>query len=160
MVIETMEAKEGGVVMEVETSRFGPLDIEKSDVIQFPQGILGIEKCRDWVLLADAQNDALGWLQSTDHPEVALAVVSPRRFVAEYQIRLPKRELSPLALTDVKDAQVLVILGKSEQGLSVNLKAPLVFNLEQRLGAQVVAKDDHPLQHPLTPPTTQLRKTA
>ena len=146
--------------MEVKTSRFGPLDIELSDVIRFPQGILGMERCNDWVLLADAQNDALGWLQSTDHADVALAVVSPRRFVSNYQIRLPKRELTPLDLSDIKDAQVLVIVGKTEQGLSVNLKAPLVFNLEHRLGAQVVAKDDHPLQHPLTSSTTILRKTA
>ncbi len=74
--------------MEILTSRFGPLEIAQRDVIQFPAGLPGLEDCTSWVLLADAHNEALGWLQSAQCPEVALAVVSPRRFVPGYQLRL------------------------------------------------------------------------
>ena len=65
--------------MQIRTTRFGALEIEAEDIINFPTGLLGLEDCRHWVLLADAQNNALGWLQCTSRPEVALAVVSPRR---------------------------------------------------------------------------------
>ena len=146
--------------MEIATYRFGQLHIESHDLIHFPRGILGLETCRNWVLLADSQNDALGWLQSTERPEIALAVVSPRRFVPDYQMRVARREISTLQLPRIQDAQVLVIVGKTKRSLSLNLKAPLVFNLAQRLGAQVVVKDEHPLQYELTAPESALRKSA
>ncbi|MBX9790784.1 MAG: flagellar assembly protein FliW [Pirellulales bacterium] len=142
------------------TSRFGQVEVEVDDLIWFPDGLLGLAECRQWVLLADAQNDALGWLQSTTRPEMALAVVSPRRFVPDYQLRLARSELAPLGLDDVRAAQVLVIVGKNEQGITLNLKAPLVINLSERQGRQVIHSGDQPLQYPLYGDTVKLRKTA
>src|SRR5207248_5198087 len=84
--------------MEITTTRFGSVAIEPDDVIFFPTGILGLDGCLHWVLLADAQSDTLGWLQSTTHCDVALAVVSPRRFVPDYQVRIARGELAPLAI--------------------------------------------------------------
>ncbi len=74
--------------MNVTTSRFGRIAVEPCDVIQFPAGMLGLEDCRRWMLLADTQNDALAWMQCVERPAVALAVVSPRRFVPDYQLRI------------------------------------------------------------------------
>jgi flagellar assembly factor FliW len=146
--------------MHIRTTRFGPLEIEADDVIHFPAGLLGLEDCRPWVLLADAQNDALGWLQSTTRPEMALAVVSPRRFVPDYQFRVFRSELNSLELGDVKSAQVLVIVGKNEHTITLNLKAPVVINLERRLGRQVVANGDHSVQFELTTTPAPLKKSA
>jgi flagellar assembly factor FliW len=146
--------------MKIDTTRFGTVDIEPDDLLQFPAGLVGFEDCRHWVLLADTANDALGWLQSTMRPEIALAVVCPRRFVPEYQVRVSRGELTPLDLSDVRAAQVLSILGKNERGLTLNLKAPLVINLQRRLGRQVITNGDQPIQYPLVSETTPLRKTA
>jgi flagellar assembly factor FliW len=146
--------------MELDTCRFGKVEITPADLLVFPTGLVGLERCREWVLLADAANEALGWLQSTERADVALAVVSPRRFVSNYQIRVSSRELTGLKMETMEDAQVLVIVGKNEHGCTLNLKAPLVFNLKQQLGAQVVAKDDHPLQYELQPPAAPLKKSA
>ena len=145
--------------MKIETTRFGQVEIEAGDILRFPSGVIGLENCRDWVLLADAQNQALGWLQCTTHPEVALAVVSPRRFVPDFQLRVARSELSTLELPAVRDAKVLVIVGKNEHSITLNLKAPLVVNLQQRVGRQVVASGEQPVQYELH--TTQpLRKIA
>jgi flagellar assembly factor FliW len=146
--------------MEIETTRFGKVAIEAEDILHFPAGLAGLENCRHWVLLADAQNDALGWLQSTARPEVALAVVTPRRFVPDYQVRIPRSELAPVAIQKVQDAKVLVIVGKNERSITLNLKAPLVLNLNERLGRQVIANNDYPVQHELSSEPTPLRKTA
>jgi len=54
--------------MEILTARFGAVEIESDDVIRFPGGMLGLEDCADWVLLADAQSEILGWLQSSTRP--------------------------------------------------------------------------------------------
>jgi flagellar assembly factor FliW len=146
--------------MQIHTTRFGTVEIEADDIINFPNGMLGLESCRHWVLLADAENDALGWLQSTALADVALAVVSPRRFQAEYQVRVSRSELAPLALKEVKDAKVLVIVGKSERGITLNLKAPLVINISERVGRQVVSNGDHPVQFELSVESTPLKKIA
>lgn len=133
--------------MNINTTRFGTLVIDESDIFTFVDGLIGMEECRRWVLLADAQNPALAWLQSLDRSEVALAVVSPRRFVADYACRVSRRDIQPLGLSDPHEAQVLTIISQSNGSLALNLKAPLVIHLAERLGRQIVARDDHSVQH-------------
>jgi flagellar assembly factor FliW len=41
---------------------------------------------------------------------------------------------------------VLVIVSQVNGNLTVNLKAPLVIHLDERLGRQIVARDDHAVQ--------------
>jgi flagellar assembly factor FliW len=144
--------------MKISTPRFGSLTIDEADVLTFVDGLIGMEECRRWVLLADAQNSSLGWLQNLDHPEVALGVVNPRRFVADYQARVARRDITPLGLQNPQDAQVLVIVSKSGNELTLNLKAPLVIHLAERLGRQIVTRDDHAVQHPIH--SIALRKSA
>src|SRR5688572_10089952 len=124
--------------MQIQTTRFGFLEVEPDAVLSFPAGILGLEDCRQWVLLADAHNEALAWLQSVTRPDIALAVVSPRRYVPGYQVRVSCAELASLELKDLRQAEVLVIVSRNEYELTLNLKAPLVINLAQRLGRQVI----------------------
>jgi flagellar assembly factor FliW len=146
--------------MRIMTTRFGRIDVAAGDVIRFPSGLPGLEDCREWALLADAGNDALGWLQSTTRPDVAVAVVSPRRFVPDYQVRIPRSELVPLDIVDIRAAQVVVVVGRTGTTLTLNLKAPIVINLEARTGRQVVASGELPLQYQLTPERPPLRKSA
>ena len=138
--------------MQIQTTRFGPVEIREEDILEFPHGLIGLEACRRWVVLADSHNRGLGWLQSLDRDEVAMAVVSPRRFVPGYRARVPASDLKNLGMADPKAAQVVVTVSKHADGpqgpcLSLNLKAPIVVCLETRKGRQVVAKDDHAVRH-------------
>ena len=146
--------------MRITTTRFGLIEVAASDVIRFPSGLPGLEDCREWALLADAANDAVGWLQCASRGDVALAVVSPRRFVPDYRVRIPRSELQPLALADVRDAQIVVVVGKVGTTLTLNLKAPIVINLATRTGRQVVATGDLPLRHELVPGRPPLKQSA
>lgn len=145
---------------EINTSRFGPVRIERDDIIHFPAGVLGLEECRDWVLLGDGQNDAVAWLQSVDKPRVALAVVSPRRFVSDYRIRVARAELESLEFADVREAEVLVILGRADGAVTLNLKAPLVVNLRLRRGRQVVTNGDLPVRYEISGGQLAWKKSA
>jgi flagellar assembly factor FliW len=144
--------------MNINTTRFGKLTIDERDVVTFVDGLIGMEECRRWTLLSDVQNDALAWLQSLDRAEVALAVVSPRRFVPGYQVRVARRDIQPLGLRNANDAQVLVIISHASGALALNLKAPLVIHMQERLGRQIVARDDHSVQYRLH--ATASRKSA
>ena len=145
--------------MEVTTSRFGELHAPPSDVLLFEQGLIGLRQCRRWIVLADAQNPALGWLQCVDDPDMALGVVCPRRFVPDYQLRVARQDLAPLGLASARDAQVVVIVSRHPNGLCLNLRAPLVINVKGRRGRQVVAKDSLPVRLALSG-AEELRLTA
>lgn len=146
--------------MELPTTRFGPVQIEPDDVIRFPEGLLGLEECRDWVLLADANNDAVAWMQSVERADVALAVVSPRRFVPGYQMRVARRELAPLRLEYVRAARVVVTVSRDEHSLTLNLKAPIVINLESRLARQVMTNGPLAVRHKLGAFEPALKRSA
>ena len=131
------------------SSRFGPIEVDPDDVIYFPTGLLGLEACRRWVLLAEGRSASVAWLQSLERPEIALAVTSPRRFVSGYRIRVARRELAAIDLDDAPAGRVLVIVSRTPRGLSLNLKAPVVINLRRRLGRQVVTNGELPVCYEL-----------
>ncbi len=136
--------------MNIDTTRFGAVAIEPCDVIQFPAALAGLDGCIDWVLLADAHNEKLAWLQSTTRPEIALAVVGPRRFVPEYQVRVARSELAAVALEPHDPICVLAIVNKHDRSITLNLKAPLLINFERRIGRQVISGGDQSLQFELS----------
>ena len=151
--------------MDVLTTRFGLLSVEPQDELIFESGLIGLEHCRRWVVLTDTKNPALGWLQSLDEGHIALGVVSPRRFVPDYQLRTDRTALDTLELTAARDAEVVVIASRQADGpqagdLTLNLRAPLVINVERRRGCQVIAKDDLPVQFALSAPSLPLKRTA
>jgi flagellar assembly factor FliW len=147
--------------MEIETRLFGSVTVEADDIVLFPRGIVAFEDCRHWVLLGDDENPALAWLQSVSRPEVALPVVSPRRFVPDYSVRLARGQLVPLEFSPFDQVFVLNIVSRSDGDLTLNLKAPLVINLDRRLGRQIITSDEQPVALPLAISTpTLLRKSA
>jgi flagellar assembly factor FliW len=152
--------------MQIETMHFGPVEIEVDDILLFPHGMVAFEDCRHWVLLADEENPSLAWLQSVSRSEVALPVVSPRRFAAGYSVHVTRGQLAPLEFSQFDQAYVLAVVSSSDGDLTLNLKAPLIINLDRRLGRQVITTDEQPvaLTLPTAPalPTTpaKLRKSA
>ncbi len=146
--------------MDVLTTRFGTLSVPPQDELYFDQGLIGLEDCRRWVLLTDSENPALGWLQSIERGHIALGIVSPRRFVSDYQLRVDRSDLRTLELATERDAEVAVIASRQPSGLTLNLRAPLVINVENRRGCQVVTKDAYPVQFPLSVANVALRRTA
>jgi len=146
--------------MQISTTRFDSVEIEADDILLFSSGLIGFEECRHWVILADAENDAVAWLHCITHPEVAVPVISPRRFLNDYQVRVGRSELAPLQLSAVDQAYVLAIVSKNDHRLTINLKAPLIINLDGRMGRQVIASDDQPMQFELAHTPAQLKKSA
>ena len=138
--------------MDVTTTRFGTITASPQDILLFDQGLIGFEQCKRWLLLADAKNRALGWLQSVDNAQIAMAFVSPRRFVPDYQLRLQRSQLDGMQIDDPEEAEVVVIVSRHLEGLCLNLKAPLVIHISSKTGCQVISSQDYPVRHQLTEP--------
>jgi flagellar assembly factor FliW len=147
-------------MMRIDTTRFGSVDIDPEDILLFPQGMMGFEEQRHWVLLTDDYNQALGWLQSVTRPDIAMPVVSPRRFTQTYKVQLKSGQLQPLELADDHQAFVLAVINRENGQITANLRAPVIINLDRRLGRQVVTTDEQPLRYVLGTAVPALRKSA
>jgi len=99
-------------------------------------------------------------LQSTQQDDVALAVVTPGQFVAGYELRVGRAELGSELAARQDELHVLVIVGKNQRGITLNLKAPLVIDLAARVGRQVVASSELPVQYELSSALSPLRRAA
>lgn len=146
--------------MQIRTTRFGTVTIDPADVLSFPHGLIGFRESQRFVLLPDTKSGALGWLQSCTQSELALAVVSPRRFVPNYQVRVAAGLLGSLQLEAIDRAYILCVVAPNDGQLTMNLRAPLVINLDRRLGRQIVTTDEQPLQYALSFSSAELRKAA
>ena len=56
--------------MQVNTSRFGMVEILPEDILLFSRGLIGFESHRHWVLLADGGSSGVAWLQSLTDPRL------------------------------------------------------------------------------------------
>ena len=135
--------------MKIESPRFGTLMVNPSHVIEFPQGLIGLEHCRRFALFHPERKKAGHFLlQSLDDPALAFHISDPEQLGFAYKIVLADEEAAALAIKGAernvaKSAArlaVAVILSKESPGQPVraNLNGPLVINLDTRRGLQHV----------------------
>ena len=146
--------------MQFHTSKFGTLEIDSQRIILFPDGIVGFESHRHWVLLSEDNDDSIGWLQSLSDGELAFLVVTPQRFVEGYEMKLHRSQLLTVPWSREDRSLTLAIVSDHDGTLTANLKAPILLNVDRCLGRQVIVADDQPLQHVLYSQPAPLRKSA
>jgi flagellar assembly factor FliW len=146
--------------MEFNTSRFGTLQIDTDAILLFPEGVIGFPAQRHWVLLREGKSPTFGWLQSISDPELAFAVVTPTAYAPDYQLRFHRDEVATLPWSVTDETLVLAIVSRNDDYLTINLKAPLLINLDRCIGRQLMTCDDQPLQYVLPNQHVSMRKSA
>ncbi|GAB4260079.1 flagellar assembly protein FliW [Thermincola ferriacetica] len=130
--------------MIVETRRFGSLEIEEKDIIFIVGGMLGFEDKNKYILLDHDQETPFKWLQSAEDRELAFVVMEPFIFYPDYEFDLPEEDVRVLGLAKPEQARVFTVLVVPEdvKKITANLKAPIVINLSNKKGKQVILADD------------------
>ncbi|MEM6471460.1 MAG: flagellar assembly protein FliW, partial [Planctomycetota bacterium] len=72
--------------------------------------------------------------------------ISPRGYFPDYRIQVPRRELASLQLRPEAELYVFTTLSGRPEKMTTNLQAPILINLSRRLGCQVVAEAEQPVQ--------------
>ncbi len=124
--------------MNVQTTRFGTVDIDESRIITFPAGLLGFASYKRYVLLQPDEEGVFFWLQSLDAPDLAFVVTDPALWVEEYQATIRREQMEELGMSAAEEAQVFVIVNKYDRSLTANLQGPLVVNLQNQKAMQLV----------------------
>jgi len=135
--------------MQIQTTRFGMVEIDDRRIMDFPKGMVGFPSCQRFALIQTNDEGVFFWLQSLDRPELAFVVCDPRTFVPDYRVPVKLEELQLIGLEAPEDAQVLVIVNKIDDLLTGNLQGPLVVNSRNLTGKQLVLSDKrYTTRHP------------
>ncbi len=136
--------------MIIETSRFGPTEVDESRFIRFELGVLGFPNEQDFALIQTADGSGFYWLQAVTRADLAFVVCDPRLFVPEYRTPIKSEELQQIGLSEADGAQVFVIVNKVDDLLIGNFQGPLVVNVDTRAAKQLVLSDKrYSTRHPL-----------
>jgi flagellar assembly factor FliW len=124
--------------MEIETTRFGTIDVDDTRIINVPKGLLGFPHHTRFALIQTGQENYFFWLQSMDEPGLAFVVTDPGIFFKDYDVPVREETATDLQITDPQAVQLFVICNKVDNWLTGNLLGPIVVNAANRLAEQVV----------------------
>jgi flagellar assembly factor FliW len=126
--------------MKVKTTRFGEIDVPEGDVIHLPSGLIGFPELKQYVLLDHDKDSPFKWFQSIEDGAIAFVLIDPLLFNPEYVAEVTDAELAELDVQGEEDLviSVIVTVPSNPQNMTANLKAPLIFNLKNRRGKQVI----------------------
>ena len=127
-------------MLKVKTTRFGEIEVKPDDLIELPAGLIGFPELKRYVLLDHDKDSQFKWLQSLDDGAIAFVLINPLLFKGDYTVEVTEAEVADLSLKSEDDAviSVIITIPTNPQNMTANLKAPLVFNLQNRKGKQLV----------------------
>ena len=130
--------------MNIHTSRFGLITITSDDVILFPEGLLGFNELRRFVLLDDPSDEIFAWLQSCEEPGIAFPILEPELFTGQFNVQLAKHDLENLGVSSKEGLRyfTIVTIPQDPTQMTANMKAPIVINVSKRVARQCVLQDN------------------
>jgi flagellar assembly factor FliW len=127
-------------------------EAQGQSLIQLPYGLLGFERVKNYLLVANPHEEPFMWLQMVDGARKAFLVVSPFLVLPDYSPNLPDQDVEFLGLKEPADALVLNICTLRPNGQStINLRGPVVINRHTLIAKQVIPENAglYSLAHPL-----------
>ena len=133
--------------MLVNTKFFGEVDIADDKVITLPQGLLGFEDFKKYVILYNSEKSSgndISWFQSVEEQAFAVPVVNPLFVKENYNPVIDDEMLEILGEVDEEGYFVLVTMRipSDPKEISCNLKAPIIINPKTLLGCQMVVENE------------------
>ncbi|MEI6512969.1 MAG: flagellar assembly protein FliW [bacterium] len=131
--------------MTFETARFGNVDVEDTAVMTMTEGLYGFPHLHRFVVIQHKEGSPYRWLQSVDDPAIAFLVIDPWEFKPDYALTVSDTDAEVLNLTEETPKIVYTIVTippGNPQAMTVNLAGPVVVNLEDQMGRQIVVDSD------------------
>ncbi len=121
--------------MKIKNSQFGEIEFDDGIIINFPDGLIGFEDLKRFIIIEDEECKPFRWLISVDEPEIGFAILEPTLVFEDYYQR---SGFDP----DVYVLFVIVTLNRDISKISVNLKAPVVIDKVKKSGRQIILEND------------------
>lgn len=136
--------------MVINTRIFGEVTISDDKMLYFPKGIVGFPDLKDFALIYDVEDgnsDGIKWLQSVQEPSFAMPVIDPLTVCDSYNPEVDDELLTTIGGVDNVLVLVTITVPSDIKKMSINLKAPIVINVDERKACQVILDQDVPVKH-------------
>lgn len=133
--------------MKLVTRLFGEIDIDESKQLTFDEGIIGYPYMQHFFMIYDTESEKkreITWLQSVEEPTFALPVINPLVIEPTYNPTVEDALLTRLGEAGEDGLAVMCTLRVPENitEMTINLKAPIIINIETRKCCQVIVEDE------------------
>lgn len=138
--------------MEINTKYHGVKEYLEEDIITFKRGLPGFEDLRKFILFSVEENESFSILQSIEDDSIGIVTIPPFGIFENYEVNLKDELLHELCIKQENDVMVLstVTISSNINKITVNLKAPIIINIKERLGEQIILdKAEYSIKHPL-----------
>ena len=138
--------------MKAVTRLFGTIDVADEKIITMERGMIGFPNLTHFALIFDEEKKdkkfKIMWLQSMDDGDIAFPVADPIQLKEDYKPLVNEEIIAPLGEMTEDNTYILVTVTvpKKVEDFSVNLKAPIVINMNSNKGAQIITEDDYPVK--------------
>jgi len=121
--------------MDLLTTQFGKIEIDEENILEFRDGLAGFEEYKRFIIVSDKELYPIFWLVSIDEPSLEFPIVNPFLFIPDYNPDIELKEEGETIFT-------IVTLRKEIDKITVNLKSPLVIDINLKKGKQVILNDE------------------
>jgi len=140
--------------MEIDTIRFGTVEVDEKKVIVFSEGIPGLEEYRKYVLLQFEDSYPIIWLQSVDEGGICIPVLDTFSVLTGYVFDIDDTDVKELELNAPEELHVVSVLVIPEdiQQMTANLAAPIIINITTGKAKQIMlGGGDYNIRAPIFP---------
>lgn len=128
----------------IRTSR-GEIEVNSTDIIHFPEGLIGFEEYRDFIIFDLKDCYPFKSMLSVSEGGPDFVVLEPLEVFEDYA---PYVSSIPAGHSDLGSPSDLVLLSivtlaERPEDITVNLRGPIFLDLKSRSARQVVVPDDH-----------------
>ncbi|RDY24502.1 flagellar assembly protein FliW [Romboutsia maritimum] len=119
----------------------------------FEKGIPGFENLKKFSICTLEENPKFKLINSIEDENIGFVAITPFDIKNDYEIDLNEETIKELDIKSPKDTLVLslITLGKTLNKSTVNLKAPIIINIKNNKGKQIILQDDnYDIKYPLT----------
>lgn len=138
--------------MNLNTKCHGILEYSEKDIIVFKKGIPGFEHLKKFILIPAEENNLFYILHSIEDSNIGIIAASPFNVLRDYEFELNEDKAAELKIESMKDIFILntVTLNSLLENITINLKAPIVINIKENIGEQLILdKVEYPVKYPL-----------
>lgn len=137
--------------MEILSPVHGKITYDEDEIIIFEKSIPGFNDVKRFIL-KEIEGSSFKLLQSIDDVTVGFVVISPFQVEEDYEINLSEEVIKTLEIKEATDVLLysLVTLNSKVEKITVNLKAPVVINVNNKKAEQfIIDKEKYKIKHPL-----------
>lgn len=137
--------------MEILSPVHGKITYNEDEIINFEKSIPGFNDIKRFIL-KEIEGSSFKLLQSIDDVTVGFVVISPFEVEENYEINLSEEVIKTLEIKEATDVLLysLVTLNSKVEKITVNLKAPVVINVNNKKAEQfIIDKEKYKIKHPL-----------